>query len=49
VRSLSGYITTRGGQTLTFSFIFNDLPRAQEKRSEDLADDACRILVQWPG
>ena len=47
VRSLSGYVTTRSGQTLAFSFIFNGADR-HERECEALADDACRALVQWP-
>jgi len=47
VRSLSGYATTPTGQTLAFSFIFNDAEH-HEKQCEALADDACRILVDWP-
>jgi D-alanyl-D-alanine carboxypeptidase/D-alanyl-D-alanine-endopeptidase (penicillin-binding protein 4) len=47
VRSLSGYATTRSGQTLVFSFMFNDAVR-HEKQCEGLADNACRVLVEWP-
>ena len=47
VRSLSGYATTRSGATLAFSFMFNDAER-HEKQCEGLADDACRVLVEWP-
>lgn len=45
VRSLSGYATARSGQTLAFSFIFNDAEH-HERQCEALADDACRLLVQ---
>ena len=47
VRSISGYVTTRAGKTLAFSFIYNELGR-HEKQSEDLSDQACHVLVDWP-
>lgn len=47
VRALSGYATTRSGQTLAFSFIFNDAEH-HEHQCEALADEACHVLVQWP-
>jgi D-alanyl-D-alanine carboxypeptidase/D-alanyl-D-alanine-endopeptidase (penicillin-binding protein 4) len=47
VRSISGYATTRSGATLVFSIIYNEAPR-HEKQCEELSDNACRVLVEWP-
>lgn len=48
VRSLSGYLTTRAGELLVFSMIFNDAPRKAEPRCVELMDDACRVMYEWP-
>lgn len=47
VRALSGYINTRGGRWLAFSFIFNDIP-SQVAPFNDLQDAAVRALYEWP-
>jgi serine-type D-Ala-D-Ala carboxypeptidase/endopeptidase (penicillin-binding protein 4) len=47
VRSLSGYVHTRDGQWLVFSFIFNRIP-GDVKPFEAVQDDACRVLYEWP-
>jgi hypothetical protein len=47
VRSLSGYLHTYGGDWLAFSIIYNGI-KGDVAPYEDLQDDACRILVQWP-
>ncbi len=46
VRTLAGYVETRGGRRLAFAFLFNGA-----KTTAPLAaaqDDACRILTSWP-
>ncbi|MDB5298137.1 MAG: dacB, partial [Phycisphaerales bacterium] len=48
VKALSGYLTTRGGELLVFSMIFNDAPPKVERRCAGLLDNACRVLVEWP-
>ncbi len=53
VSSTSGYVRTRQGRWLAFSFIYNVIP---EKTGDDtdvkaftrLQDEACRVLVAWP-
>lgn len=53
VSSTSGYVKTREGKWLAFSFVYNNIPR---KTGEDqdveaytkLQDEACRILADWP-
>jgi D-alanyl-D-alanine carboxypeptidase/D-alanyl-D-alanine-endopeptidase (penicillin-binding protein 4) len=47
VRALSGYIYTRQHQWLVFSIIYNKIP-GDVKPFEQLQDDACRVLVNWP-
>jgi D-alanyl-D-alanine carboxypeptidase/D-alanyl-D-alanine-endopeptidase (penicillin-binding protein 4) len=47
VRALSGYVHTREGQWLAFSIIYNQIP-GSVKPYEDLQDDACRLMVEWP-
>ncbi|HEY2586101.1 MAG TPA: D-alanyl-D-alanine carboxypeptidase/D-alanyl-D-alanine-endopeptidase [Tepidisphaeraceae bacterium] len=47
VRTLSGYATTDDGRTLALSILFNNAEE-HEAQCEHLADDACRVLVQWP-
>jgi D-alanyl-D-alanine carboxypeptidase/D-alanyl-D-alanine-endopeptidase (penicillin-binding protein 4) len=51
VRSLSGYLQTRGGRWLAFSIIYNDIPDeegdAGPKAFEKLADEACREMAGW--
>ncbi|HOW71273.1 MAG TPA: D-alanyl-D-alanine carboxypeptidase/D-alanyl-D-alanine-endopeptidase [Phycisphaerae bacterium] len=54
VSSLSGYVKTRRGTWLAFSIIFNRIP-SQAGDDDDVApftklqDEACRVLVGWPG
>ena len=43
VRSLSGYVHTKHGRWLAFSFLYNDIP-GNVKRYETLQDDAVRVL-----
>ena len=47
VRALSGYARTRRGDWLAFSFIFNQIP-GSVRPFEEIQDDACRVLVEWP-
>lgn len=47
VRALSGYVKTRSGRWLAFSFIFNDIP-TQVAPFNDLQDAAVRALYEWP-
>lgn len=47
VRALSGYVHTQEGKWLCFSFIYNDIP-GSVKPFNDLQDEACRLLVNWP-
>jgi len=51
VRSLSGYLQTRGGRWLAFSIIYNDIPDEEgdtgPKAFEKLADEACREMAGW--
>jgi D-alanyl-D-alanine carboxypeptidase/D-alanyl-D-alanine-endopeptidase (penicillin-binding protein 4) len=48
VRSLSGYAQTRSGNWLAFSIIYNNIP-GDVKPFEALQDEACRLMVDWPG
>jgi PBP4 family serine-type D-alanyl-D-alanine carboxypeptidase len=53
VSSLSGYVKTRGGKWLAFSFVYNNI---KEEKDDDgdvkpftgLQDEGCRILTWWP-
>ena len=47
VRALSGYVRTRENQWLAFSIIYNQIP-GSVKPYEELQDDACRLMVEWP-
>lgn len=47
VRTLSGYVKTYGGDWLTFSILYNDLPADPEPHIA-LIDEAVRLLVYWP-
>jgi D-alanyl-D-alanine carboxypeptidase/D-alanyl-D-alanine-endopeptidase (penicillin-binding protein 4) len=47
VRALSGYVITRDNKWLAFSIIYNKLP-GDVHPAEDLQDNACRVLVEWP-
>jgi D-alanyl-D-alanine carboxypeptidase/D-alanyl-D-alanine-endopeptidase (penicillin-binding protein 4) len=47
VRALSGYIRTRDDKWLAFSIIFNKLP-SDVAPAEDVQDNVCRVLVEWP-
>ena len=47
VRALSGYIHTHSGRWLCFSIIYNNVP-SSVKPFEQLQDEACRLLVEWP-
>ncbi len=46
VRALSGYVKTYGGEWLTFSVIYNNIPGAVEPY-EALQDEAVKLLVSW--
>lgn len=48
VRALSGYVTTKRGKRLAFSFIYNNI-KGTVKPYEELQDDACRVMYYWPG
>jgi serine-type D-Ala-D-Ala carboxypeptidase/endopeptidase (penicillin-binding protein 4) len=48
VRTLSGYIQTRSGRWLCFSFLFNQVP-GPVKAVEELQDEACRVLYDYQG
>ncbi len=53
VSSTSGYVRTRRGRWLAFSFVYNDIPEKTEDDSDvkeftRLQDEACRVLVAWP-
>lgn len=48
VKALSGYLTTRNGELLVFSMIYNDAPPKVARRCANLMDDACRVMVEWP-
>jgi D-alanyl-D-alanine carboxypeptidase/D-alanyl-D-alanine-endopeptidase (penicillin-binding protein 4) len=45
VRTLSGYLKTREGKWLAFSFLYNGV-QGPVKALEELQDEACRILVE---
>jgi D-alanyl-D-alanine carboxypeptidase/D-alanyl-D-alanine-endopeptidase (penicillin-binding protein 4) len=47
VRALSGYVHTHSDRWLCFSIIYNNIP-ASVKPFNDLQDEACRVLVDWP-
>ncbi len=47
VRALSGYILTNNGKWLVFSIIYNKIP-GDVKPYEQMQDDACRVMVNWP-
>jgi D-alanyl-D-alanine carboxypeptidase/D-alanyl-D-alanine-endopeptidase (penicillin-binding protein 4) len=46
VRTLSGYIQTRQGRWLAFSFLYNRIP-GPVRPYEEMQDDACRVLADW--
>lgn len=53
VCSTSGYLQTRDGQWLAFSFIYNKVPRKDGGDSDiaqyqKLHDEACTVLYDWP-
>lgn len=48
VRTLSGYIQTRSGRWLCFSFLFNQVP-GPVKAFEDLQDEAVHVLYEYGG
>jgi D-alanyl-D-alanine carboxypeptidase/D-alanyl-D-alanine-endopeptidase (penicillin-binding protein 4) len=49
VRTLSGYVQTRDGTWLAFSFLYNQIP-GSVKPFEKLQDEAVRRLAEWtPG
>jgi D-alanyl-D-alanine carboxypeptidase/D-alanyl-D-alanine-endopeptidase (penicillin-binding protein 4) len=48
VRTLSGYIKTRGGRWLCFSILFNQVP-GPVKAFEELQDEACHVLMDYRG
>lgn len=45
VRTLAGYVQTQRGDWLAFAFYYNDAAAS----TKDAADNACRILAEWPG
>lgn len=54
VSSLSGYVKTRRGKWLAFSFVYNNIKEVKDddgdvKPYTGLQDEACRILTYWPG
>ncbi|HEV8378407.1 MAG TPA: D-alanyl-D-alanine carboxypeptidase/D-alanyl-D-alanine-endopeptidase [Tepidisphaeraceae bacterium] len=48
VRTLSGYIKTRGGRWLCFSILYNQVP-GPVKAFEELQDEACHVLMDYRG
>lgn len=53
VSSTSGYIRTRTGRWLAFSFVYNNIPERNDDDTDvkpytELQDQACRILAAWP-
>src|SRR5207237_10111268 len=48
VRTLSGYIQTRGGRWLCFSILFNQVP-GPVRALEDLQDEAVHVLDEYRG
>ncbi|HOB73535.1 MAG TPA: D-alanyl-D-alanine carboxypeptidase/D-alanyl-D-alanine-endopeptidase [Phycisphaerae bacterium] len=53
VCSTSGYLQTRKGQWLAFSFIYNKVPRKAGSSSDiaefqKLHDETCTVLYEWP-
>jgi D-alanyl-D-alanine carboxypeptidase/D-alanyl-D-alanine-endopeptidase (penicillin-binding protein 4) len=48
VRTLSGYVQTRSGRWLCFSFLFNQVP-GPVKAFEDLQDEAVHVLYEYRG
>lgn len=53
VSSLSGYVKTRQGKWLAFSFVYNKIKEVKDddgdvKPYTSLQDEACRILTYWP-
>jgi PBP4 family serine-type D-alanyl-D-alanine carboxypeptidase len=53
VSSLSGYVKTRGGKWLAFSFVYNNIKEEKDddgdvKPYTSLQDEGCRILTYWP-
>lgn len=53
VCSTSGYLQTRAGKWLAFSFIYNNVPEVvgddeDTKAYQKLHDEACTILGDWP-
>lgn len=47
VRSLSGYVTTKNGEELVFSFIVNG-HLLSSKDTEDVTDSVLEILAEYP-
>lgn len=48
VRTLSGYVETRGGRLLCFSVLFNGI-RGRTAPYNKIHDDVCRLLAAWEG